>query len=147
MRFCKTYDFDHGIKAVQLGYSVVGPPMMTVYCYLFDEIMVDTGQSHMEKEALALAASQGIKQIFLTHHHEDHSGNTAAIHRALGATVYGHALTREKLKTPYTILPYQKYVWGRTTPVGVNALPEKIDTSLGRMVPVHTPGHSKDHTL
>ncbi len=147
MRFCKTYDFDHGIKAVQLGWSLVGSPMMNVYCYLFDEIMVDTGQSHMEKEALAMAGSHGVKQIFLTHHHEDHSGNAASIHSAQGATVYGHDLTREKLKRPYAILPYQKYIWGRTTPVAVTTLPDKIDTSLGCMVPVHTPGHSKDHTV
>ncbi|SMD10223.1 Glyoxylase, beta-lactamase superfamily II [Desulfocicer vacuolatum DSM 3385] len=147
MRFCKTYDFDHGIKALQLGWSLAGPPMMTVYCYLFGETMVDTGQSHMKKEALALAGSHGVKQIFLTHHHEDHSGNAAAIHSAQGATVYGHALTQTKLRTPYDILPYQKYVWGKTTPVSVNALAAKIDTSLGCMMPVHTPGHSKDHTV
>ena len=147
MRLCKTYDFDHGIKAVQLGWSLAGPSMMTVYCYLFDNMMVDTGQSHMEKEALALAAAHGVKHIFLTHHHEDHSGNAAAIVSSLRATVYGHDLTRDKLKNPYPILPYQKYVWGRTTPVMVKYLPENIDTPLGRMVPVHTPGHSKDHTL
>ena len=147
MRFCKTYDFDHGIKAVKLGWSLVGPPMMSVYCYLFDEIMVDTGQPHMEKEVLAMAGSHGVKQIFLTHHHEDHSGNAAAIHKVLGARVSGHALTRDKLTASYPILPYQKYIWGNPTPVGVNTLPDKINTSLGRMVPVHTPGHSKDHTL
>ena len=132
---------------MKLGWSLVGPPMMSVYCYLFDEIMVDTGQPHMEKEVLAMAGSHGVKQVFLTHHHEDHSGNAAAIHKVLGARVSGHALTRDKLTVSYPILPYQKYIWGNPTPVGVNTLPEKINTPLGRMVPVHTPGHSKDHTL
>ena len=147
MRFCKTHDFDHGIKAVQLGWSLAGPPMMTVYCYLFGDVMVDTGQSHMENEALAVAGSLNVRRIFLTHHHEDHSGNAAALHNTLGAVVYGHDLTREKLRAPYPILPYQKYIWGRTTPVAITPLPEKIDTPLGRMVPIHTPGHAKDHTL
>jgi len=65
MRFCKTYQFDHGIKGFKLGWSLAGPPLMTVYFYLFDNIMVDTGQSHMEKEVVAIARENNIRNIFL----------------------------------------------------------------------------------
>jgi len=75
--------------------------------------MIDTGQSHMAKEVLNIARQSGLKQVFLTHHHEDHSGNAAIIQKTLDANVYGHGLTAEKLKAPYPILPYQKYVWGK----------------------------------
>jgi len=51
------------------------------------------------------------------------------------------------LKKPYSILPYQKYVWGRTTPVRVKRFPQIIETPSGKMIPVHTPGHAKDHTV
>lgn len=50
------------------------------------------------------------------------------------------------MKTRYPVLPYQKYVWGRTTPVPVQGLPDRIDTTLGPLIPVPTPGHSRDHT-
>jgi len=120
---------------------------MTVYCYIFDNIMIDTGLSHMAKEVVNIARENGVKRIFLTHHHEDHSGNAATIHNELHTDVYAHNLTAKKLEKPLPILPYQKYVWGKITPVYVNVFPKETDTSLGKIVPVHTPGHAKDHTV
>lgn len=147
MRSCKEYQFDNGIRGFKLGWSVAGPPLMSVYFYLFDNIMVDTGQPHMRREVVSIASNNRVKKIFLTHHHEDHSGNAASIKSLLGAEVTGHHLSREKLKEHYSILPYQKYVWGATTPVELGHLPAEIDTRLGKIVPIHTPGHSKDHTV
>jgi len=120
--------------------------MMLVYVYAFGDVMVDTGQAHMGREALDIARGNRVNRVYLTHHHEDHSGNAALIRRETGAAVYGHAHTREKLAAPYRILPYQKYVWGASTPVAVSPFPEEIQTSLGPMIPIHTPGHSRDHT-
>jgi glyoxylase-like metal-dependent hydrolase (beta-lactamase superfamily II) len=147
MRFCKTELFDSHIRGIRLGWSIVGPPFMTVYCYVFDHIMIDTGLSHMEKEVVNIARESGVKQIFLTHYHEDHSGNAAAIHKALCADVYSNRLTAQKLKKPYPIMPYQKYAWGKTTPVRAKVFPEETDTGSDKIVPVHTPGHAKDHTV
>ena len=108
--------------------------------------MVDTGQSHMEKEALWIASNHHIKRIYLTHHHEDHSGNAEAIKQQLNAHIYGHPITMDKMSVPFKILPYQKYVWGKATPSTVKEVPAKIETALGEMIPMHTPGHSEDHT-
>jgi len=147
VRVCNSYGFDHGITGFKLGWSLAGPPLMTVYCYLFDHIMIDTGQSHMAREVFAIARENQADQIFLTHHHEDHSGNAAKIHKELGAEVFGHELTRKKLEKSYPILPYQKYIWGRTFPVEVSPFPEFIETSLGKMVPIHAPGHAQDQVV
>jgi len=147
MRFCETYQLDSGILGIRLGWSVAGPPLMKVYCYIFDHIMIDTGLSHMEREAVNIARENRVERIFLTHHHEDHSGNAAAVHNALHTDVYGHNLTAKKLGKPYPILPYQKYIWGKTTPVCVNVFPGETDTPSGKIVPIHTPGHAKDHTV
>jgi len=147
MRVCKSYTFDHGIRGFKLGWSLAGPPLMTVYVYLFDQTMIDSGQSHMEREVMAIARENSVEDLFLTHHHEDHSGNAAMIHNLLGTRVSGHPKTCEKLKTPYDILPYQKYVWGRTTPLDVTVFPASVETSLGKMISLHTPGHAKDHVV
>lgn len=119
---------------------------MTVYCYVFGDVMMDTGQSHMQKEALRIASEHNIRRIYLTHYHEDHSGNADAIKQTLNTDIYGHKITIEKMTTAFNILPYQKYIWGKATPVNIKPTPEKIETVLGEMIPVHTPGHSKDHT-
>jgi len=145
MRICKEYAFGK-VKGFKLGWSPVGPPLMTVYCYRLGDLMVDTGQGHMRKEVLKIAKDYNIKRIFLTHHHEDHSGNAAAIKRANRAGVFGHSLTRSKMAVAFPILPYQKYVWGKSQPLMLEAFPDRIETALGEMVPVPTPGHSKDHT-
>ncbi|MCP3943605.1 MAG: MBL fold metallo-hydrolase [Desulfobacteraceae bacterium] len=147
MRICKSYKLDHGIRGFKLGWSLAGPPMMTVYCYLFDHIMIDTGQAHMGQQVLAIARANRVDRIFLTHHHEDHSGNGAMIHKTLKARVFGHSLTAEKLGSPYKILPYQKYVWGKSTPVAVSPISGATKTSLGKMLSIHTPGHSRDHLV
>jgi len=118
---------------------------MSVFCFIFGRTMVDTGLSHMEPEVLALARAHGVSRIFLTHHHEDHSGNADQICRKTGAKAFGHDLARAKLKTRYPVLPYQKIVWGRTTPMDLSAMPDAVETRLGPLVPVPTPGHSKDH--
>lgn len=147
MRIVETNSFGRGITGVKLGWSLAGPPLMMVYCYIFDRAMVDTGQSHMGRAVLDLARENRVERIFLTHHHEDHSGNAALIRTHTGAEVFGHKKTCEKLKIPYRILPYQKYVWGRTTPLNVQQIPKLIETGLGPMKGVHTPGHSRDHLV
>ena len=144
MRIFRIRNFDQ-IQAYELGWSLIGSPLMTVYCYVFGDIMIDAAQSHMQKEAVEVAFKHNIKRIFLTHYHEDHSGNASAIKQALNANVYGHEITIERLKTSFKILPYQKYMWGNAKPLNIEPLPDKIDTVVGEMIPVYTPGHSKDH--
>lgn len=135
------------IQGFKLGWSPVGPPLMTVFCYRLGDLLIDTGQAHMEAAVLTIAADYPIRRIFLTHHHEDHGGNAAALKRTCGTRVFGHPLTKTKLADPFRILLYQKYVWGKSTPLRIETLPAVIETDLGPMVPVHTPGHSKDHTV
>ena len=144
MRLLKTHNFDQ-IQAYELGWSLLGAPLMTVYCYVFDNIMIDSAQSHMENEILKIASDSNIRRVYLTHYHEDHSGNAKAIKEQLNADVYGHKITIEKMTTPIRILPYQKYIWGKAKPLKIKPVPQKIETALGEMTPVYTPGHSKDH--
>ena len=146
MKLIKTYDFK-GIKGIKLGWSLMGPPLMTTYCYMIGDVMVDTGQSHMQAAVVDIAGDHRIGRIFLTHHHEDHSGNAAVLQKTMGVIVSGHDLTIEKMARPFNILPYQKYVWGKARPLKMTGLEKNIETCMGPMTPVHTPGHSKDHLV
>ena len=146
MRFLKIHDFN-GITGYQLGWSPAGPPMMTVYCFVLGNVMIDTAQSHMRKEALDIARNHRISRVYLTHYHEDHSGNAAAVRQTLQAGVYGHTETLVKMGARFSILPYQRYMWGKADSLEMDAVPDRIETVLGGMIPVHTPGHSKDHLV
>jgi glyoxylase-like metal-dependent hydrolase (beta-lactamase superfamily II) len=147
MKICRKKIFGP-ITACQFGYSPIGPPLMSVYMYVVDGVIIDTAQSHMRAEVIGmLKDSAAIERILLTHYHEDHSGNAAAIRRKFSAEVLGHPLTAEKMNGRLNILPYQHLVWGKADRVPVTPLPGCIDTGSCRFMPVHTPGHSKDHTV
>lgn len=144
VRIVKRHDF-RGVVGWEFGWSPVGRPMMTSICYRVGSLLIDTGPSHNRREALAMARREGVKHILLTHYHEDHSGNAAALRADLKIKVYGHAMTAQKLSRPYKIFPYQMLMWGPTTPVPVEVLNGAFDSGDLSFEPIYTPGHSKDH--
>jgi len=146
MNIVETIKFGE-IEAIKLGYGPIGPPFMSVYLYLLDGLVIDTGQRNMQKVVLDLLGDKKIHQILLTHHHEDHSGNASAICRQHHITACGHPLTVEKLAVGFRILPYQRFIWGRAETLSLLPLDPAVETGRYNFVPVHTPGHSKDHTV
>ncbi|MCP4116615.1 MAG: MBL fold metallo-hydrolase [Desulfobacteraceae bacterium] len=120
---------------------------MGVHMYLLDGLLVDTGQSNMARYALAFLEGKTIHRIVLTHHHEDHSGNAALISARHRAPVLGHPVAVEKMRARAPICPYQHLMWGRSAPCTVIPYPETIQTERFELTPIHTPGHSRDHTV
>lgn len=146
MKICRKINFGP-VTAFQLGSSPLGPPLMSVHMYVVDAVAIDTAQRNMRSEVIGLLKDHFIERILLTHYHEDHSGNAAQIRNLFSAEVLGHSLTTEKMNGCLNILPYQHLVWGKADRVPVTPLPDCIDTGRCRFIPVHTPGHSKDHTV
>ena len=135
------------VEAIKLGYGPIGRPYMSVYLYILDGLVIDTGQRHMQKTLIQLLGKKQLHQVLLTHHHEDHSGNASAICRHHHIQAFGHPLTVLKLADNFRILPYQHLVWGKSDPVVIQELASVVESNRYRLVPVHTPGHSKDHTV
>jgi glyoxylase-like metal-dependent hydrolase (beta-lactamase superfamily II) len=135
------------VEAIRLGYGPIGRPFMSVYLYILDGLVIDTGQRHMQKTVIQLLDKKKLHQILLTHHHEDHSGNASAIHRHHHIEAFGHPLTVQKMADDFRILPYQLFIWGRSESIGLSTLGPEVESNRYKLVPVHTPGHSKDHTV
>jgi glyoxylase-like metal-dependent hydrolase (beta-lactamase superfamily II) len=147
MKICRKKKFGP-VTAYQLGYSPIGPPLMSVHMYVVDTVVIDTALRHMRAEVIGLLKDHAaIERILLTHYHEDHSGNAAEIRRTFSAEVLGHPLTADKMNGTLNIRPYQHLVWGKAGQVPVTPLSGCIDTGCYRFMPVHAPGHSKDHTV
>ena len=136
-----------GVEGFLFGFGPVGKPLMSVHLYAVDDLLIDTGQHNMQSAVLHSFRHRRIDRILLTHHHEDHSGNAAALSRQNKAPVFGHPLAAEKLRRGYRIFPYQHYMWGKTQLVPVTPCPASVETEHYRFDAIHTPGHSKDHLV
>ena len=147
MKVVNKHRINSQVTALELGYGIIGRPMMNVYCYLIGDTLIDCGQARMAGEMKSFILANRIRQLLLTHHHEDHSGNAAMVAQTCGAVVMGHPLTVHKMNHIRPILPYQHLVWGQTREVAVSPLPQIVSSNEFSMLPIHTPGHSKDHTV
>lgn len=147
MDIVNTHRFAGDVIGLEMGRGVVGPPLMTVYCYLVGDSLIDCGQSRMSRAMAAFVERHRIERLLLTHHHEDHSGNASLVSRRCGAGVHGHSVTVEKMQAVGPILPYQHLIWGQARNVTVAPLPPMVDAGRFRFLPIHTPGHSRDHTV
>jgi glyoxylase-like metal-dependent hydrolase (beta-lactamase superfamily II) len=145
MKICKTHHFGP-VTGYELGFSPIGRPLMTVFFYHVDGLIIDTGQRHMRQAVFDILDRHRPDRILLTHHHEDHSGNAGAVRSRYEVDVMGHSLTAQKLAGPFKIRAYQHLVWGKSDPAPVLPAAE-IRTRSGRLIPIHTPGHSRDHTV
>jgi glyoxylase-like metal-dependent hydrolase (beta-lactamase superfamily II) len=146
MNVVKTGQFD-SVQMIQIGYSPIGSPPMSVFMYVVDGLLIDTAQYHMAKAVMGLLREKSLSRIVLTHHHEDHSGNAALISSQHVVPAEGHPLTAEKLRRGFPIRPYQHLIWGKAPAIAITPLEGAVETNRFRLTPVHTPGHSKDHTV
>lgn len=146
MRILKKHDYGP-VTGYEFGWSPVGRPLMTAYVYRFGPVLIDTAFSHVRKDIIRVLEPAPPDVVFLTHYHEDHSGNAAAIKAMFNVPVYGHLLTIQKLEKKYRIFPYQHLMWGAADPVTVMPFDDKWEGGGYTLVPVHAPGHSKDHTV
>ena len=133
------------VSAYKLGYHPWGKPSLFAHCYFIDGLLIDTGQSKMQKEVLAFTQQLPISQIVITHHHEDHAGNLGPVLNVLKCPAYGSERTCEILKNPPSISLAQQMVWGKQSantqlvPIG-----NQIETERFQFDIIPIPGHAED---
>ncbi len=50
MKIVKKHPFNSQITALEMGYGIIGRPLMNVYCYLIGDTLIDCGQAKMAGE-------------------------------------------------------------------------------------------------
>lgn len=148
MQYLKHQKFAN-VDMYRFGYSPIGKPWLSVYCYLLDNVLIDTAQSNCQEKVLKTFDKLSIDKILLTHWHEDHSGNTAKLAKLHNAQVYAHSFTKEKLRLGFDILPYEKFLFGKIKPFSgqITDFQDVIKTSNYQFLPIFTPGHAEGHTV
>ncbi|GAA4879101.1 MBL fold metallo-hydrolase [Ferrimonas pelagia] len=137
--------FQHGaISAIRVGRFAFGINT-TFILYRIDDTLIDTGPNNQWASVRPFIDEDPVRQVLLTHHHEDHSGNAARIAQHCDLLPYAPPQCQAKLAQGFATPLLQRMIWGKPVGVKTQPWPEVLQLSDGaQIIPVHTPGHAKD---
>lgn len=113
--------------------------------YYVDGLLIDTGHPKAHKNVVLATKELKINQVFLTHFHEDHSGNLNHFQTTFHPKIYASDLCCKMMKSPPKLSFAQKILWGNRKPF-LNLSPKKdvIKTDNYQFTIIPIPGHSDD---
>ena len=137
--------FEYGdLEGLQVG-RFPGRINTTCILYRFENTLIDTGPPNQWREVQKFILEKDVKQICITHHHEDHCGNSTQIKKVTDAKLYAHENGCELLKNGWYMEPYRHIIWGRPQKMEAHPAPPIIKLNKGMHLEcIHTPGHSDD---
>lgn len=143
----------HGpVTVVRMARSLFGRPIYWTAAYLVDGLLIDSGPPCTAQELAQCLADADVKQIVVTHAHEDHIGGLARLQqRYPEVEIYASRGAVQRIADPSSlkIQLYRRALWGRPKPVRkIRSLDEANDviaTPSHMFRVVETPGHSPAH--
>ena len=133
------------ITGVKFGRKLLGRPKMCSYVYFIDGLLIDTGQRLVRKQVLPITNELPITQIFITHHHEDHTGNIKPIQEQHKCNVFGSEECSSIMKNPPPISFAQQFTWGnRESFAEIRPVEDSITTPKYNFQLIPIPGHAPD---
>lgn len=137
---------NHGpITRLRMAQSLLGRPIHEVSAYRIGDLLIDSGPPETAERLAAWCREQEIRQVVLTHHHEDHAGGAPALAEKLGLPVSAPAPTVEILASGARVPLYRRMVWGTPRRVRTAPLGEAFEGGGCRFRVIPTPGHAFDH--
>ncbi|MFK9094626.1 MBL fold metallo-hydrolase [Bacillus salipaludis] len=122
-----------------------GLKLGTVYSFLVDGMVIDTGPQCLEADLIPFYENQNFELVALTHSHEDHSGLAPWIQENSIVPIYVHP---KGLSVCAKACPYPKYrqiTWGERSEFNALPLGDMIQSRSQEWKVIYTPGHADDH--
>ncbi|MDI6913302.1 MAG: MBL fold metallo-hydrolase [Desulfitobacteriaceae bacterium] len=135
-----------GVRIFNRPVKMLGTAL-TVYVYLVDGMLVDSGPYRLQQNVGAFCSRWGIDKIVHTHFHEDHTGNTAYLIQHFHIPAYAHPSSLERLQHNGNIPFYRLAYWGKRPGFKADPLPDLIENHSSRFHVIPTPGHTSDHVV
>lgn len=133
-------------KALRVGKYDKGLTTTTMV-WRIGHTLIDTGPPNQWEKIKHFTVDEEVKRVVLTHHHEDHAGNAERILSELEVPVFAPEKAAAHLRRGHPLKPYQKVVWGKTTPFAPRIITDPFDAGGGHTLsPIEAPGHSDDLT-
>ncbi len=138
--------FQHqDIQGFKFGSSLFKPPRIFSHVYFIDGLLIDTGHPNMRQDIIKTLKDLPVKQILITHHHEDHSGNIKVLQNHFNCPVYTSKKGIELLKKPPKISPGQYITWGKAPAYhDAKIVGQIIKTPRYTFEVIDIPGHAID---
>ena len=144
MGVSKSYQHDE-VTGFKFGYSPFGKPSLYVHFFYVDGLLIDTGQRRAGAQILKATKDLPIQQIFITHHHEDHSGNIPSLLQQHKCPVYAPGLCCEMMKAPPSMSFPRRLLWGVREPYHqLEAVGSQLKTPNHCFEIIPVPGHAPD---
>ena len=144
MKIAISFSHDE-VKGFKFGSWPFGKPVMFSHVYFFDGLLIDTGHKHVRKEVTQAVNALPVDQIFITHHHEDHTGNLGHLQEILNSPTYASSRCVEMMQTAPPVSLVQRLTWGRAKAnLNIKPVDREIRTSNHQLEIIHIPGHAPD---
>ena len=144
MKIKKQFNYEN-IQGFKFASQPIGKPKMFSHIYFIDGLLIDTGHRNMQKEILQEVSNLDVRQIFITHHHEDHTGNMDILQNHFQVPSYASSRCVEIMKKPPSISFAQRMTWGNRPPnFDLQVKENFIETENYRFELIPIPGHAID---
>lgn len=127
------------------GILSFGGVTLNVFCFVIDGVMIDTGAKSLLKQFSPFLLEQDYDQVWITHHHEDHTGGVSFIKRNRNVPVYIHQMSVKAAQDKPNYPLYRQLFWGKTVPFKALPLLPMMNSRNSTWDIIETPGHTKDH--
>ncbi|MCV6588585.1 MAG: MBL fold metallo-hydrolase [Marinobacterium sp.] len=109
------------------------------------DTLIDAGPRNQWRHIRRFIDERAVRQLLLTHFHEDHSGCAARIAQHLQLAPRAGEKTGFIMRHGFQIQPYRKLMWRSAEKVITRPFPDEIIISgRDQVLPVATPGHTPD---
>jgi endoribonuclease LACTB2 len=105
-----------------------------------DGVLIDSGIPAVSDEFAALVGRTKVRGAMITHHHEDHAGNSETL-AARGIPLWIADATKQYLTAIERVRAYRRYTWHSMAPLRSSVIP----FAAPRYAAIATPGHTDDH--
>ena len=142
----KIVDFG-AVTGIWLGNAAIGRPLMSVYCYYLDGLLIDTSAKNNRCALLEILPQFPVERVALTHYHEDHAGNAAYLHQTFSWPVLAGTKTCAMLAQRHRLRPYEHFMWGDLESMRAQEMGKQLKTNRYSFDVIESPGHSADHIV
>ncbi|KXH73997.1 MAG: hypothetical protein AM326_10225 [Candidatus Thorarchaeota archaeon SMTZ-45] len=115
-------------------------PIMWAISYLVEDVLIDSGCPNALEDIKRYAAKNVVKEIYVTHPHEDHYGGCSAF--VPHSTIYAVKPDISILKNPPIYPEFFQFVWGQPEPLAdVERMPSQFYIGDFEFEVIPIPGH------